>query len=113
MPRLAELDWDTITSLGAQRMASRDLKPVNQIPPGMVTMGVGDGGGQLFVHGTYESIKRCQELIAGRRYLVDDETLAALDRMVAHSGDGASITTTLRTEDIRLVRAYLRRVRRG
>jgi hypothetical protein len=28
-----------------------------------VTMGVGDGSGNLFVHGTYESIKACQALI--------------------------------------------------
>lgn len=31
-----------------------------------VTLGVGDGSGQLFVHGDYESIKACQKLILER-----------------------------------------------
>lgn len=36
------------------------------------TMGVGDGSGNLFVHGDYDSIKACQKLIDRPRLIRED-----------------------------------------
>lgn len=42
-------------------------KAKQQIPDGWVTIGVGDGTGQLFLHGPHDAIKECQRKLLSRK----------------------------------------------
>lgn len=45
-----------------------------------ITMGVGDGSGQLFVHGNYESIKACQNIILERDEVINESKYLEQER---------------------------------
>lgn len=49
--------------------------------PAAVTLGVGEGSGQLFVHGSYEAIKRVQDMLSTAR----GETAAATEAQRRYS----------------------------
>lgn len=56
------------------------------------TMGVGNGGGQLFVHGDYESIKACQKIIFDKESLHSKlETAKEALRMITPIGSNYQV----------------------
>jgi len=59
------------------------------------TLGVGSGDGQLFVHGTYESIKAAQAIILERDALkADNERMREALNIIASWREGPRVTSS-------------------
>jgi hypothetical protein len=70
---------------------SDNTVPVYGLPPaiGGCAMGVGDGGGNLFVYGSHEAIKRAQELVLAASVARETTPPAATGRPTKQQVDGA------------------------
>jgi hypothetical protein len=68
---VAEVDGE-IDMLG---LAEAAIAALPQEDDRELTLGVGDGSGQLFVHGSYDAIKRTQQIIFEREQLSRDVDL--------------------------------------
>lgn len=53
-----------------------------KLPAGWSSLGVGDGSGNLFVHGPYDAIKRCQKLVIAGPADQREQSLAMMIRML-------------------------------
>jgi len=72
MPEAPEFDFNLATLMDDMALAIRQLSAQHEaanVVDTSCTLGVGDGSGQLFVHGSYEAIKACQALIGWREHI--------------------------------------------
>lgn len=58
-----EIAFELLTAEKARMTAENLNKLMAEKPIAQASVGVGDGGGSLFVHGSYEAVKRVQALI--------------------------------------------------
>ena len=104
---------DEVRSILTQAIAAKDVEIEALRAKTAVTMGVGSGGGKLFVHGDYESIKAAQEIVLRAERLAEalrvaEAALADIGDADRDPGDDVAWCERRASEPLPMIRALLR-----